>query len=78
MNRFKETLLPIARIVNLTIIALIAVEIALWSYYNEATGVFAVVIAAIGVFDVIIVSGLTSLLGVLICLLRMADKKRTK
>ena len=40
--------------------------------------IFAIVIAAIGVFDVIIVSGLTSLLGLLICLLRLEDKERTK
>ena len=43
-----------------------------------ALAIFAVVIAAIGVFDVVIVSGLTSLLGLLICLLRLEDKKRTK
>lgn len=50
MSRFKETLLPIAQIANLTILALIAVEIALCSYYNEATGVFAVVIAALSTY----------------------------
>ena len=45
---------------------------------SVALSIFAVVIAAIGVFDVIIVSGLTSLLGLLICLLRLEDQKRTK
>jgi TRAP transporter 4TM/12TM fusion protein len=48
------------------------------NFLSFALAVFATVIAAIGVFDVIIVSGLTSLLGVLICLFRLEDKERTK
>lgn len=40
--------------------------------------IFGVVIAAIGVFDVIIVSGLASLLGLLICLIRLEEKKKAK
>jgi TRAP transporter 4TM/12TM fusion protein len=38
--------------------------------------IFAVIVAAIGVFDNVIVSGLTSLLGLLICLFQLEGKKR--
>jgi TRAP transporter 4TM/12TM fusion protein len=40
--------------------------------------VFAIVVAAIGVFDMVVVSGLTVLLGLLICYFRLEDEKSRK
>jgi len=40
--------------------------------------IFAIVVAAIGVFDMVVVSGLTVLLGLLICFFRLEDEKSKK
>ena len=45
---------------------------------SVSLAVFAIVVAAIGVFDMVVVSGLTVLLGLLICYFRLEDDKSRK
>ena len=47
-------------------------------FLSVALAIFAIVVAAIGVFDMVVVSGLTVLLGLLISILRLEEQKSEK